>query len=175
MWLLTWGLHGPPGKPHSSWSKLFATNPKCRLAETEYTPAGFKWIRSQMRIQAGLMVLGLDAMRGFGKAIGFVADLQMLCWLNRCSSVFFALLVVMFVYLSKRRVDWQVSFSLDNATIIQTTSNYTLIEECSLLPDQAFEVDQAWASAVGEKLAVSLQEDWLVSKHKYTWTSWTWK
>ena len=88
---------------------------------------------------------------------------------------FFALLVVMFVYLSKRRVDWQVSFSLDNATIIQTTSNYTLIEECSLLPDQAFEVDQAWASAVGEKLAVSLQEDWLVSKHKYTWTSWTWK
>lgn len=89
MWLLAWGLHGPAGKPHSSWSKLFATNPKCRLAETEYTPAGFKWIRSQMRIQAGLMVLGLDAMRGFGKAIGFVADLQMLCWLNRCSSDFF--------------------------------------------------------------------------------------
>lgn len=66
---------------------LTAADPNCLrqirnvdwLKLSNYTPAGFKWIRSQMRVQAGLMVLGLDAMRGFGKAIGFVADLQMLC------------------------------------------------------------------------------------------------
>ena len=85
------------------------------------------------------MVLGLDAMRGFGKAplTVVVGPRQLLVYNLR----------VFLIWPSSSHISHRRS-NLMSCDLMKINGKV-----------EPFQVDQAWASAVGEKLAVSLQQN----------------